>query len=188
MAFIGGKCAQKDYSANIKGAIKYLKSEHKPSSKYPEGSRDAAYYGGTFWTENMYEHAIATVALIEALVDSNDAELEPIAQDAINLIIRSQNTEHKPETLGGPVKPDNPHHGGWRYNPSSIDSDISVSGWQILALKAAENAGFSVPDYVFPSAAAFVRSLQGKKDGSFSYNSPSDTGGSCARAGMEALS
>jgi hypothetical protein len=136
----------------------------------------------------MYQHAIATVALIEALVDSNDAELEPIAQDAINLIIRFQNTEHKPETLGGPIKPDNPHHGGWRYNPSSVDSDISVSGWQILALKAAVNAGFSVPDYVFPSAAAFVRSLQGKKDGSFSYNSPADTGESCARAGMGALS
>jgi hypothetical protein len=188
MAFIGGKCAQKDYSANIKGAINYLKSNYKPSSKYPEGSENADYYGGTLGTENMYQHAIATLAVIEALVDLDDPSLEPIAQDALNLIIRSQNTEHKPGTLHGPVKPDSHVYGGWRYNPNSTASDISVTGWQILGLKAAVNAGFSVPDYVFPAAAKYVRSLQGKNDGSFRYDSPGDTGNSCARAGMGALS
>jgi hypothetical protein len=188
MAFIGAKCVQKDYSANVQGAINYLKSKYKPSSKYPEGSKDAAYYGGQLGTDAMYEHAIATLGLIEALVDLNDSSLEPIAQDAINLIIRSQNTEHKPETLGGPFKPDNQYYGGWRYNPNSTSSDLSVSGWQILALKAAVNAGFAVPDYVFPTAAGFVRSLQGKEDGSFRYDSPGDSGDSCARAGMGALS
>ncbi len=188
MAFIGGKCAQKDYSANIKGAINYLKSQYKPSSKYPEGSENAAYYGGTLGTENMYQHAIATLAVIEALADLDDPSLEPIAQDALSLIIRAQNTEHKPETLGGPIKPDSRAYGGWRYNPNSTGSDISVTGWQVLALKGAVNAGFSIPEYVFPSAARFVRSLQGKEDGSFRYESPGDTGNSCARAGMGALS
>jgi hypothetical protein len=187
-AFIGGKCAQKDYSINIKGAINYLKSKYEPSSKYPEGSKDAAYYGGQLGTREMYQHAIATLALIEALVDLNDASLEPIAQDALNLIIRSQNTDHKPETLRGPIKSDSPAYGGWRYNPDSTDSDISVTGWQILALKAAVNAGFSVPEWAFPAAAKFVRSLQGKKDGSFNYSSPGDYGETCGRAGMGALS
>jgi hypothetical protein len=188
MAFIGAKCVPKDYSTNIKPAVQYLKSIYKPSSKYPEGSKDAAYYGGQLGTDAMYEHAIATLGLIEALVDLNDSSLEPIAQDAINLIIRSQNAEHKPEILGGPIKPDDRYYGGWRYNPNSTNSDISVSGWQILALKAAVNAGFAVPDHVFPSAAKFVRSLQGKSDGSFRYDSPGDSGDSCARAGMGALS
>jgi hypothetical protein len=188
MAFIGAKCVQKDYSNSIKGAINYLKSKYSPSSEYPEGSEDAAHYGGQLGTDSMYEHAIATLALIEALVDLNEASLEPIAQDALNLIIRSQNTEHKPTTLGGPIKNDDSSYGGWRYRPNSTDSDISVTGWQILALKGAVNAGFSVPDYVFPAAAGFVRSLQGKEDGSFRYDSPGDQGDSCARAGMGALS
>jgi len=188
MAFIGAKCVQKDYSASAKSAVQYLKSVYKPSSKYVEGSEDAAYHGGQLGTDNMYEHAIATLGLIEALVDMNDSTLEPIAQDAVNLIIRSQNTEHKPGTLRGPFKPDSPHHGGWRYSPNSNDSDLSVTGWQVLTLKAAMNAGFSIPDYVFPSAAKFVRSLQGKEDGSFRYDSPGDSGDSCARAGMGALS
>jgi len=188
MAFIGGKCAQKDYSANIMGAIGYLKSKYEPSLKYAAGSSAAAYHGGQLGTHEMYQHAIATLALIEALVDLNDAGLEPIAQDALNLIIRSQNTEHKPETLRGPIKPDSPAYGGWRYDPDRTDSDVSVTGWQILALKAAVNAGFSVPEWAFPAAAKFVRSLQGKKDGSFTYLSPGDSGDSCARAGMGALS
>ena len=188
MAFIGAKCVQKDYSVNINGAISYLKSKYKPSSKFPEGSKDGAYYGGQLGSENMYEQAIATLAVIEALVDLSDPSLEPVAQDAINLLIRSQNTEHKPETLGGPISPDNRYYGGWRYNAYSTDSDLSVTGWQILALKAAVNAGFSVPEYAFPAAAKFVRSLQGKEDSSFLYTSPGNAGRSCARAGMGALS
>ncbi|MGB7295496.1 MAG: hypothetical protein WBC70_07890 [Candidatus Aminicenantales bacterium] len=188
MAFVGGKCVQKDYSANVKAALAFLKSKYIPSSKYPEGSRDAASRGGTFGTQEMYQHAIATLAIIEALVDLNDESLEPIAREAVQLILRAHNTEHKPETLGGPIQTDNRNYGGWRYSPDSTDSDLSVTGWQVLALKAAVNAGFSVPDHVFPAAAGFVRSLQGKNDGSFRYNAPGDAGSSCARAGMGALS
>ncbi len=187
MAFIGGKCAGTDHSANIGSAVRYLKSVWKPSSKYPEGSKEAATEGGRLGSGSMYEQAIAALAVIEALVDLNDATLEPIARDVIDLIVRSQNTEHKPETLRGPVGPDSPHYGGWRYNPYSEDSDLSVTVWQILALRAAVNAGFSIPDYVFPAAAGYVRSLQGKGDGSFEYLNPGPTGGSCARAGMGAF-
>jgi hypothetical protein len=187
MAFIGGKCVPDDHSANIKLAVDYLKSAYKPSSNYPEGSKEAASEGGRLTPGSMYEHAIATLALTEALVDTNDAGLEPIVQDALDLIIRTQNTEFKPEVLKGPVKAGTREYGGWRYNPASIDSDLSVTGWQILALKAAVNAGFSVPDYVLPTAAGYVRSLQGKVDGSFRYNIPGAAGGSCARAGMGAF-
>ncbi len=188
MAFVGAKCVQKDYSTNVKAALDFLKSKYTPSSKYAPGSRDADYRGGSFGTQELYQHAIVTLALIEALVDLNDESLESMAREAIQLIIRSQNTEHKPEILGGPFKPDNRYYGGWRYNPGSINSDISVSGWQILALRAAVNGGFTVPEWTFPAAANFVRSLQGKNDGSFRYDSPGNTGSSCARAGMGALS
>ena len=187
MAFIGGKCVPNDHSANIKLAVDYLKSVYKPSSKYAAGSKEAATEGGRLGSGNMYEQGIATLALIEALVDTDDTGLEPIVQDALDLIIRAQNTEHKPETLKGPVKTDSRDYGGWRYNSTSTDSDISITGWQVLALKAAVNAGFSIPEYIFPVTAGYVRSLQGKKDGSFRYNSPGDSGGSCARAGMGAF-
>ena len=187
MAFIGGKCVPQDYASNMKRAVEHLKSVYKPSAKFPPGSKEAALQGGLIGQGEMYEHAIGTLALTEALVDMNDTSLEPIVQDALNLIIRAQNTEHKPDTLKGPVKPGTREYGGWRYRPDSVDSDISITGWQVLALKAAANAGFAIPDYSLTTAAAYVRSLRGAEDGSFRYQAPGDTGESAGRAGMGAF-
>jgi hypothetical protein len=183
MSFIGGKCVQKDYSAKVRAGLDFLRSQFTPSSSFPAGSGEQAKNGGMFGTSQMYEHAIATLGVIEALVELNESSLEPIAEEAIQLIIRSQNTEHKPETLQGPIPPDSPQHGSWRYEPDYTEGDISVTAWQILTLRAAVNAGFSVPDWVFPAAAKYVRSLRGA-DGSFCYEAPGDAGESCARAGM----
>jgi hypothetical protein len=188
MAFLGSKCSQKDYAANVASAIQYLKSVWKPGSSYAAGSREAETQAGLLGSGNMYQHAIAALSLIEALVELNAAELEPVAREAVDLIVRSQNTENKPVLLRGPVRPDSPSYGGWRYNPNSTDSDLSVSAWQILTLRAAVNAGFSVPDETFLASAQYVRSLQGKVDGSFGYQGGGTMGGSCARAGMGALS
>jgi hypothetical protein len=187
MAFIGADCIQKKYPNTITQAIQFLKSMYHPVSNYTAGTRDAAYYGGLVAKNNpMYEHGIATITLIEALIETNDSSLEPIIEDALALITRSQNTEHKPEILKGPVLPDSKHYGGWRYNPDSVDSDISVAGWQILALKAALNASFPLPEWSLPKATDFVRACYSERDGSFSYQG---TGGStsCVRAGIGAL-
>ena len=134
----------------------------------------------------MYEQAIATLSVIEAFAALNDASLEPMAEEAIGLIVRSQNSAQKPVTLKGPTPADSPHYGGWRYEPDYEDADLSVSVWQVLALRAAINAGFSVPDRAFKDAAKYVKSLKGG-DGSFGYDGPADIGDSCSRAGMGAL-
>jgi Mg-chelatase subunit ChlD len=109
-----------------------------------------------------------------------------MAEEAVQLIVRSQNSAQKSATLQGPTPADSPHYGGWRYEPSYTDADLSVSAWQVLALRAAVNAGFSVPDRVFKDAAKYVQTLRGA-DGSFGYDGPADIGDSCARAGMGAL-
>jgi len=184
-AFIGGECASKDYSSNINAAINFLRTEYKPSSEYQSGTKDRAIYGGLIAIgKSMYEHAIATLALIEALVEMNDLSLAPLIEDALQLIIRSQNTEHKPELLGGPINADSKSYGGWRYDPNRTDSDISISCWQILALKGALSAGFSIPEWPLPKAADYLRSLYNEDYHSFGYTSP---GEGCARAGMGAL-
>lgn len=190
MAFIGGECAGKDYSANIRSALGYLRSRFTPGSRFPAGSEEAAIRGGMFGPVNstvMYDQAIATLSVIEAFAALNETSLEPMAEEAIGLIVRSQNSAQKPATLKGPTPADSPHYGGWRYEPDYEDADLSVSAWQILALRAAVNAGFSVPDRVFKDAAKYVKTLKAA-DGSFGYDGPTDTGDSCARAGMGALS
>jgi len=189
MAFIGGECAGKDHSARIRAALDYLRSQFTSGSQFPAGSEEAAVQGGMFGSVSakvMYEQAIATLSLIEALVALNDPSLEPMAEEAVQLIVRSQNSAQKPATLQGPTPADSPHYGGWRYEPTYTDADLSVSAWQVLALRAAVNGGFSVPERVFADAAKYIRTLKGA-DGSFGYDGPADIGDSCARAGMGAL-
>ncbi len=189
MAFIGGECAGKDHSARVRAGLDYLKSQFTSGSQFPAGSEEGAVQGGMFGpvsSKVMYEQAIATLSLIEALVALNDPSLEPMAEEAVQLIVRSQNSAQKPATLQGPTPADSPHHGGWRYEPTYTDADLSVSAWQVLALRAAVNGGFSIPERVFTDAAKYVRTLKGA-DGSFGYDGPADIGDSCARAGMGAL-
>lgn len=187
MAFLGAECVPKDYSAHIKKAIAFLKTQYHPSSDYQPDSKDAAKLGGFIGKDDpMYTHSIATLALIEALVDRNELSLEPIVEDALQLIIRSQNTEHKPPILKGPIKPDALDYGGWRYLPDSVDADISVTGWVILALKAAYNAGFTIPDWMLQKAAEYIRKCFVEKDQAFAYRVNGSI--SCSRTGIGILS
>jgi hypothetical protein len=187
MAFIGADCIAKDYSANITKTVDFIKTKYHPSSDYDSSSEEAANFGGLIGEDNpMYEHGIATLALIEALVESDDFSLEPMIQDALQLIIRSQNTEHKPKLLNGPIGPESKHYGGWRYDPDSTDSDISITGWQILALKAALNASINIPEWSLPKAAQFLRACYDQDDEAFSYIADSREFG-CGQAGVGVL-
>ena len=49
-----------------------------------------------------------------------------------------------------------PYPGGWRYEPRAADSDISLSGWNALALRAAQDVGVPVPKESLARAAGFV--------------------------------
>jgi hypothetical protein len=187
MAFIGADCVPKDYTSNITKAVEFIKSQYHPSSGYEAGSQKQAREGGLIGRANpMYEHGIATLALAETLVETDDICLEPIIEDAIQMILRAQNTENKPEFLRGPIMPDSKDYGGWRYNPDSVDSDLSVSGWPILALKAVLNAGFIVPEWSIQKAVHFLEACHDESDGSFSYTA-GGRGNSCVRAGIGAL-
>lgn len=80
------------------------------------------------FTDNMYNHGLATMALAEACGLTGDTQLLPPLQRAVHLIVKAQN----------------PAHGGWRYSPGSDDGDTSITGWQIMALISARRAGAEV--------------------------------------------
>lgn len=74
----------------------------------------------------MYEHGIATLAICEALQMTGDASLSESCQAAVNQIIYAQHSA-----------------GGWGYNPKK-PGDLSIVGWQVLALKSAFAAKLNV--------------------------------------------
>ncbi len=58
--------------------------------------------------------------------------------------------------------------GGWRYNPKKEDADISVTACQVMALRAAHNAGLHVPQETMKKAVEYVKKCQ-NRDGGFCY-------------------
>ena len=106
------------------------------------------YYGGVDGSR-MYGHAIATLALAEAYGTETDARqrrrVRAALEKAVKVLLAAQN-----------VKKDDAHRGGWRYEPTSADSDLSVTGWCVTALRAAHDAGAQVPTDAADRAADYI--------------------------------
>lgn len=99
----------------------------------------------------MYGHGFATLFLAEAYGMSQRPDVREKLKKAVRLIVNSQNKD-----------------GGWRYFPGSVDADISVTVCQIMALRAARNAGIYVPKEVVDKCIDYVRRSQ-NADGGFMY-------------------
>lgn len=98
----------------------------------------------------MYCHGAATLMLAEVVGMTTDpalaADCRAALAKAVDLIIKAQNIGKDPESQGG-----------WRYQPTSRDSDLSVSGWQVLALRAANAVGCAVPAENIDRAVAYFK-------------------------------
>ncbi len=82
---------------------------------------------------------------------TGDESIKEKLQKAIRLIEKVQNPE-----------------GGWRYQPAPYDADLSVTICQIMALRAARDAGIKVEREVVDKAIKYVHRCQ-NQDGGFSY-------------------
>jgi hypothetical protein len=81
--------------------------------------------------------------------------------------------------------------GGWRYldHGDQSDSDLSVTGWQLMFLRSARNAGFNVPEEAIDDAVGYVRRTFDKDLGVFGYriNRDKERSRGMAGAGILAL-
>ncbi len=100
----------------------------------------------------MYGHGITTLMLNEMLGMGADSEQDDLirekARKGVQLILRAQKV------------PKNEHsRGGWRYTPDDTSSDMSVTVWQVMALRAAKNAGIDVPKEAIDDAVKYIKRL-----------------------------
>ena len=111
--------------------------------------RDNQGYFGQKDDSRMYGHGIITLMLTELLgMGANteqDAKLHVCCREGISLILRSQQ-----------VAKSATHRGGWRYTPDATDSDLSVSVWQLMALRSAKNDGLEVPSGAIEDAVEYL--------------------------------
>lgn len=127
----------------------------------------------------MYSHGISTLMLAEAagMVNEADAaDLRRALERAVKLILESQN-----------VDKDRRHAGGWRYQVDSRDSDLSVTAWQVLALRAAKDVGCDVPAESIDYAIEYVKNCSVRDNRGFGYQPGSGQTQTLTGTGITAL-
>ncbi|MDO4574304.1 MAG: carboxypeptidase regulatory-like domain-containing protein [Planctomycetia bacterium] len=123
------------YSENVKNGLEWMVRNQLPNGllltpgmkKYP---------GSEYHEKFMYEHGIASFALAEACAVAKATgqpvpkKYEAAMKKAMDFIVKTQHAD-----------------GGWRYKvDKDEESDTSVTGWQVLALKSAKEAGYKIPN------------------------------------------
>lgn len=111
--------------------------------------------------EKMYTHSICTLFLSEVsgMVDpARQERLDTVLPKAVQAILDAQN-----------VRKNQRDEGGWRYQLFSGDSDMSCTGWALMALRSSRLNGGAVPASAIERALAYVRRQQNEAEGSFMY-------------------
>jgi len=109
----------------------------------------------------MYSHTISTLFLCEVsgMVDpERQRQLDVVLPKAVKLILTAQQVPKPPQ-----------HQGGWRYAPNSGDSDMSCTGWALMALRSARQNGARVPDEAIHEAVRYIMNHCDTHQGTFGY-------------------
>ncbi len=119
-------------------------------------------YAGAVDGSRMYGHGIVTLALAEAYGVETDLKRRELMRETlarmIDVILKAQS-----------VQKDDASQGGWRYEPGSNDSDLSLSGWCALALRASQNVGMNVAKDPIDRAVGYVARCYKPDEAAFSY-------------------
>ena len=157
------------YGGTVRRAIDYL----------VRSAPDDGYFGKADGGR-MYGQAIVVIALAQAYGLEEEAPrrvaMRAVLVKAVKVIVDAQNVKKEP-----------PHAGGWRYEASSVDSDLSASAWNAAALRAARDIGLDVPDAALASAAAYAKRCAHPATGGFAYQPAGEPSVAMTAAGMLTL-
>ncbi len=134
LPFLGAGITQNSkskFQSNVQRAIYWLVNHQKPDGDLSAGA-----------SQQMYSHALATIAVCEAYGMTKDKVVGTAAQKAINFIVAAQNAKT----------------GAWRYHPGE-EGDTSVTGWQMMALRSGQIAKLNVPPAVFAGVNRWLSSV-----------------------------
>ncbi len=122
-----------EHAKTVERGWKYLLGELDADGNFIQGSLVVQH--------RTYSQAMATIALCELYAMTGDSALREQAQKTIDYAVAWQAAE-----------------GGWRYVPKS-ESDMSVSGWYVMALQSARMSKLDVPTGAIESVSRFLDSV-----------------------------
>jgi len=115
---------------------------------------------------SLYGHAIATLAMVENYGMSERSSARSSAQKAIDFLMSIQTPP-----------------GGWRYQSCPQESDSSVTGWVVMALKSAKTAEIAVDAKGFQGASRWYDTVS-SADGYIGYQRPGFGSSAMTAVGM----
>ncbi len=130
------------YSKNVQNGITWLLKQQDQSGNF--------FHEGGF-NHHFYTHGICTIALCELYAMTKDEKFRDPAQRAVQYCLASQAPE-----------------GGWRYQ-AGVDSDVSVTGWVVMALQSARMAGMEIPPDHFRRVERFLDRVAAPDGFKYSY-------------------
>ncbi len=157
-----------DYGAVINKGLDFVLASKRP--------QDGLLVGQDQSSGPMYSHCITALFLSEVsgMADpERQKKIDALLPGAFRVILDAQRIE-KPPT----------YKGGWRYQANSADSDISCTGWPLMALRSARNNGADVPKEAIDYALEYIMRCR-TNDGGFAYQPGSGPG--AARTGVALL-
>ena len=149
LAFLGKGYTHTDYKYRnqVNAGLRWLIANQQENGSLFNDQSDQTLYA------QFYAHGIATIALGEAYGMTWDEELRRPLERAIAFTLQAQH----------------PQRGGWRYRPQQ-ETDTSVSGWHLMALKSAQMAGVEVPTESLARVSAWLDVAKGEDGSRYRYN------------------
>jgi hypothetical protein len=149
------------YGARLNQAVDYVLSRQDPKA----GSIGPDRGVGWHWDYTCpYTHGISGIMFAEVFGMTKGPRQQRIrsAVEKALVFTRAQQTR---------VKRSKDDNGGWRYlhDTGNIDSDLSISAWQMMFLRAARNAEFDVPQQWVKEGLEYVNRTFDPKEGGFMY-------------------
>jgi hypothetical protein len=148
----------------------------------PEGPRITSDIPIPIGEPAAYNHAISSLTLAEVYGMSQHDDSKVFQNAITKAIAATLEMQRWPKDLDIDV-------GGWRYitDDGAHDSDLSVTGWQLMFLRSARNAGFDVPQQPIDDAIRFIRRAYNARLGRFGYTTGAGTHASRGMAGAGVL-
>lgn len=170
MAFLsdGHVPGEGPYRDAVDRGIRYVMTQQSQTGQF------AAPFGAN--TE-MYYQGICTLMLAEVvgMVDGRLADdLRSRLAAAVRVILEAQRRSGRDA-------------GGWRYSVHGSDADLSVTGWQLLALRAAKNVGCDIPADRIQAAVDYIRKCHDPRTGGYTYVIYGNVTVPCTGTGVLAL-
>ncbi|MCC6492140.1 MAG: hypothetical protein IT424_03870 [Pirellulales bacterium] len=150
LAFLGAGHAHRDgpYALTVGQGLEYLRHAQR---------HDGNLCGDAELFARMYCHSMASFALAEACALSRDQRLLPAVRAAAGYSLAVQH----------------PSDGGWRYRPGDT-GDTSQLGWQVMALRSAEQGGVQIPAVTWTRVDRFLRQVVRGRAGGLAVYRPEE--------------